>query len=67
MRGPTARRDAGKRNRRPDGKGRPPRKDGPKHTRKPEHKPRKEKAPDPDSPFAALKDLKRELESGVKG
>lgn len=58
---------AGKRNRRHDGKGKPPREGRPKHARKPDHKPRQEKAPDPDSPFAALKDLKRELESGVKG
>lgn len=57
----------GKRNRRPEGKGRPPRKDAARHGQKPDRKPRKEKAPDPDSPFAALKDLKRELEGGVKG
>ena len=65
-----AKRDGPKRDgreRRPGAKRRPPRKDTKKPGGKPAARPRKEKAPDPDSPFAALKDLKREMESGVKG
>ncbi|GJE37518.1 helicase-related protein [Methylobacterium persicinum] len=68
---PERRRDEGRPDRRPEhrGEGRPdPRQEarhaGPRPDQRP---PRRERAPDPDSPFAKLAALKAQLESGDKG